>query len=146
MSKIVFTGAQGTGKTTILEKFKEDGYDVITEVVRKLAKQGININKDGDENGQQTIFNVYKGLLSSKDNYVSDRCLIDVTAYTIYLNKQGKVSDDFTNEILRQLHQVTTQNTDIIYCYFLCCMGNEFFNYFSHCFLIYFLQELALFI
>ena len=118
MSKIVFTGAQGTGKTTILEKFKQDSYEVITEVVRNLAKQGININKDGDETGQQTIFNTYKNLLGSTENYVSDRCLIDVTAYTIYLHKQGKISEEFTDEMIRQLHQFTTQNPDIIYCYF----------------------------
>lgn len=118
MSKIVFTGAQGTGKTTILEKFKKDGYDVITEIVRNLAKNGVNINKDGDENGQQTIFDEYKRLLSTNSNYVSDRCLIDVTAYTIYLSKHGKVGGEFTDEMLRQLHQFITQNPDIIYCYF----------------------------
>lgn len=118
MSKIVFTGAQGTGKTTILEKFKEDGYNVITEIVRNLAKRGININKDGDENGQQTIFNEYKRLLTINSNYVSDRCLIDVTAYTIYLSEHGKVGREFTDEMLRQLHQFVTQNPDIIYCYF----------------------------
>ena len=43
MHRIIFTGAQGTGKTTVLNHYKENGKNVITEVVRRLAKKGVKI-------------------------------------------------------------------------------------------------------
>ena len=60
MAKLIFTGAQGTGKSTILNHYREQGMNCITEVVRNLSKQGININESGDEIGQKTIFETYK--------------------------------------------------------------------------------------
>lgn len=116
--KVVFTGAQGTGKTTILNHYKDQGFNVITEVVRNLAKKGVKINQDGDEKGQTKIFNEYKKLLADTPNYFSDRCLLDVTAYTIYLYRAGKVSEDFANKQLKNLHKFMLANPDIFYCYF----------------------------
>ena len=59
MHRIVFTGAQGTGKTTVLKEFENKGLKVITEVVRQLASKGVKINKDGDEKSQVKIFKTY---------------------------------------------------------------------------------------
>ena len=65
--RIILTGAQGTGKTTVLNLFKEAGWPVITEVVRKLHKeQGIGINRDGNGNTQQMVFNAYNELLAAE--------------------------------------------------------------------------------
>ena len=63
--RIHFVGAQGTGKTTILNHYKEQGYNVITEIVRNLAKEGVNINEMGDVDGQKKIFSSYQKLLKS---------------------------------------------------------------------------------
>ena len=90
--KYIFTGAQSTGKSTILNHFKEQGYPTITEVVRNLAEQGVKVNEMGDEESQQIIFNTYYDLLSSKKDYISDRGLVDVMAYTTYLYSRGKIS------------------------------------------------------
>lgn len=120
MHRIVFTGAQGTGKTTILNYFREQGQNVITEVVRNLAKKGVKINKDGDEKGQARIFKEYEKLLGeiTQDGYISDRGLIDVTAYTVYLYNHGKVSEDFANKQLKKLHKFILNHPSIVYCYF----------------------------
>lgn len=116
--KIIFTGAQGTGKTSVLNDFKEKGYDVVTEVVRNLSKKGVKINKDGDEKGQTKIFNEYKKIFSEKQDFISDRGLIDVVAYTVYLARHGKVSEEFANKQIKQLHKFVINNKDFFYCYF----------------------------
>lgn len=120
MHRIIFTGAQGVGKTSVLNYFKENDYKVITEVVRKLAKKGIKINQEGDEKGQAKIFNEYKKLLSVIDGsgYISDRGLVDVVAYTVYLAKHGNVSKEFADKQIKQLMKFREQNPDITYCYF----------------------------
>ena len=116
--KIIFTGAQGTGKTSVLNDFKEKGRDVVTEVVRNLSKKGVKINKDGDEKGQTKIFNEYKKIFSEKQDFISDRGLIDVVAYTVYLARHGKVSEEFANKQIKQLHKFVINNRDFFYCYF----------------------------
>lgn len=120
MHRIIFTGAQGTGKTTVLNYFKENNFHVITEVVRNLAKSGVKINKDGDEKSQTKIFKEYEKLLSTLDvnGYISDRGLIDVTAYTIYLTKKGLISEQFMNKQIKSLKKFRMNNPDIVYCYF----------------------------
>lgn len=120
MHRIIFTGAQGTGKTTVLKEFESRGQRVITEVVRELMKKGVKINKDGDEKGQAKIFKTYKDLLGelSADGYISDRGLLDVTAYTMYLYQHGQVSDKFLQKQIKQLKAFKESTPDIIYCFF----------------------------
>lgn len=121
MNRIVFTGAQGTGKTTLLNVFKEKNYDVITEVVRNLAaNKKVKINKDGDEKSQRVIFKEYSDRLKmvSWDGYISDRCLVDVMAYTKYLVDHGKVSEKFLEKQKKDFAKFLAMTPDIIYCYF----------------------------
>ena len=116
---IIFTGAQGTGKTTILNEMRNKGYEVITEVVRNLSKKGVKINKDGDERGQKKIFDEYVKLFNSApEGFVSDRGLVDVVSYTIYLSKCGKVSEKFANKQLKDLGKFLTEHPNYVYCYF----------------------------
>lgn len=119
-NRIVFTGAQGTGKTTVLNFFKEQGVNTITEVVRNLAQKGVKINKDGDEKGQTKIFKEYEKLLGELDfnGYISDRGLVDVVAYTVYLSKHGQVSEKFADKQIKALKKFREANPDITYCYF----------------------------
>lgn len=85
--KISFTGAQGTGKTTVLNALREDpdfkDFEFVTEVVRKFVKElGMKINKEGTVETQKVIFQAYESLLDREDSLVSDRCIIDVYSYT----------------------------------------------------------------
>lgn len=118
MNRIIFTGAQGTGKTTLLKACEEKGARIITEVVRNLAKTGVKINEDGDEKGQKRIFKEYEKLLSDPQPYISDRGLTDVLAYSIYLRDCGKVSDKLVETQFKSLKKFIKNNPDIIFCYF----------------------------
>lgn len=116
--QIILTGAHGTGKTTVLNMFKnKTDYPLITEVVRKLNKEdNIQINELGDNETQYTIFDKYKELLQG--DYISDRGLTDVCAYTMYLATQGKV---FMTLAIKQFSEVcafTKENPDVHYFYF----------------------------
>ena len=120
--KLIFTGSQGTGKSTILNNTPIA--NKITEVVRSLSKEGVKINRDGDADGQLIIFEAYKELLTQKGDWVSDRGLTDVLAYTIYL--QMNASDDdkrakLTNVMLSQMEDLVKynkKNPDVMYVYF----------------------------
>ena len=95
--KVNFTGAQGTGKTTMLNMAKGvygDKFKYITEVVRELKKRyNLNINEEGDDKTQIVIFNTYmNNLILEKENYISDRCIIDVLAYSKYLYEHNHLT------------------------------------------------------
>jgi predicted ATPase len=114
--RLILTGAQGTGKSTILNHFKEQGYPVITEIVRQLSQEGVNINEAGDSESQTIIFNKYKELLD-QESYISDRGLSDVVAYTFYLGLQGKLEKEFADEQFMEAVKFYKENEDIIICY-----------------------------
>ena len=116
--RIILTGSQGTGKTTILNHYKEQGMNVITEIVRNLAKTGVKINEMGDEEGQNIIFSEYERLLNDKNEYMSDRGLTDVAAYTFYHVSQKKIPIDVMRDELKRIREFFEKNPDIIVCYF----------------------------
>lgn len=118
--KIIFTGAQGTGKTTILDYFKDQNYNVITEVVRKLSKEGVNINEMGDVEGQRKIFNTYVELFDKNNEYVSDRGLTDVLSYTMYLSTRSSSTEynELLDEQYNKLKEYCELNKDAIFFYF----------------------------
>lgn len=116
--KILLTGTQSTGKSTVLKEFENDGWDVITEVVRNLSKEGIKINEMGDEEGQNKIFDTYKELLNGNKIYISDRGLTDVAAYTWYLVCKGKVHPSILWKQLEDIDDFFKNNHDVLVCYF----------------------------
>ena len=101
---IHFIGAQGTGKTTLLNQLADESikfdsgvnFKIITNVVRNLVEnEGVKINKKGSSKSQNIIFEKYFDIFTSLDGYidwVSDRSLIDVVAYTKYLYDHKKAS------------------------------------------------------
>lgn len=118
--KIHIVGAQGVGKTTVLNHFKDLGYNVITEVVRKLANDGVNINEMGDIEGQKRIFKEYQKLFKTNDGYISDRGLVDVASYTfshaIREGSKGPLKKLADKQFLA-LDKFYKENPDIIVCY-----------------------------
>ena len=123
--RLHFVGAQGTGKTTILDHFRNEGYNVITEIVRTLAKEGVNINEMGDVEGQKKIFGTYKKLLNSKKGYISDRGLADVLSYTFthaIAEIAGGVEDGPLKKLADKQYLDAAKfyktNQDIQICYF----------------------------
>lgn len=117
--RIILTGAQGTGKTTVLNMFKEAGYPVITEVVRNLVKnRGITINKEGTDATQMLVFETYSKLLGETEKYVSDRGLTDVISYTAAGVFEGKVSKSVLDAQEVMIEEFRNKHDDIAYIYF----------------------------
>lgn len=120
--KINFVGSQGTGKSTLLESMRKDlefkGLKFQTEIVRKLVKtKNLSINESGDANSQRIFFNVYEKVLQ-KTGYVSDRCLIDVYAYTNWLydhkNTNSQELKNLYAEILRQRSSIRNRDFGLV--------------------------------
>ena len=95
--KIAITGAQGTGKTTLLNALKRefiDGRDAVFlgEITRKLLKQGIDINEDGGNMTQVLIMNSHvENILHEKS--IMDRCALDGVVYTRWMYNKGLVEE-----------------------------------------------------
>lgn len=117
--KYILCGAQSTGKSILLHHF-EDKMNLITEVVRNLAKEkGINVNESGDENGQSMIFNTYYNLFEkTKGPWISDRGLTDVIAYTCYnMKDKGEEGEKFLEDQINRFIKFSEENDDIVYFY-----------------------------
>ena len=84
--KIAFTGAQSTGKTTLLQAVKSNEefrykYEFIDEITRRMVKKGLKINEAGGNTTQLLIMNEHiKNLLYQ--NVIMDRCVLDGVVYT----------------------------------------------------------------
>lgn len=118
-TKILLTGASGVGKTTILNKFKEEGYNVVTEVVRTLVREkGIKINEMGDVEGQQMIFDAVSESLN-QDNIVADRCWVDVLSYTAWSVREGKIPREMLSEMIETfVREMSNQKDKVLFVYF----------------------------
>lgn len=124
--KILFTGAQGTGKTTILNNIKGNpmlsGYEVVSSISRYIQdKLGIDLKggENTNEDAQKIIFNAYQNKFIAHPNILSDRSLFDVYAYTYYRHIQKEIS---AIELVRQYDCIKQFEeyfpNDIIYFYF----------------------------
>lgn len=108
--KIAFTGAQGVGKTTLLDilekcfKFKEP-VDFVRNLTRNVAKLGHNINEDGDDDTQRLIMQAHKAVIDNPHSVVVDRCALDVLVYTTHLYRIGKVSEKMYNTCLELFNE-----------------------------------------
>lgn len=117
MWKINFVGAQSTGKTTVLNLFQKDpffsGFVFKTEVVRKLVKEkGLKINEEGTVETQRILFEEYKKVLEEKSDYVSDRSILDVFAYSTWLSTKDN-SEEWTSLIEEQSNYIKEHIEDL---------------------------------
>jgi hypothetical protein len=96
---VSFTGAQCTGKTTLLKTCKElysDQFTFVDEVTRLVKREfNVPINEAGSNITQCLIINkhIENSLIShEKQGLILDRCILDGLCYTGYLHLEGKVS------------------------------------------------------
>lgn len=85
MARIGITGAQSTGKTTLVNALKElpqfKDYHFATERSKYLRDLGIPLNTDSTLKGQ-TVFLAERVSELLKDNLLTDRTIIDVMSFT----------------------------------------------------------------
>jgi nicotinamide riboside kinase len=94
--RIGFTGAQGTGKTTLLNELKkENKYLIITNVARDLVKDlKIQLNENGEDFSQLAIYHKNIEILLSTPSFVSDRSLSDIWAYSKWAFEKKKITSE----------------------------------------------------
>lgn len=115
---ISFSGAQSTGKTTLLNLLKNNNilknkYTFIDEITRTIQKQGYKINELGDSETQKLIMKSH--LENSKlNNAILDRCSLDGLCYTEYLYNKGNIEEQIMNYAV-QVFQDTIKKYNIIF-------------------------------
>tara|TARA_B100001093_G_scaffold104826_1_gene97081 strand:- start:1009 stop:1542 length:534 start_codon:yes stop_codon:yes gene_type:complete len=116
--KIAFTGAQSTGKTTVMDKLGlfypyAHKFKFLREITRDIAKLNLEINESGGDSTQLLIMskhleNIYK------DDIVMDRCSLDGIVYTRYLFERGQISE-WVMDFAERIFQMTIQEYDYIF-------------------------------
>jgi len=95
---ISFSGAQSTGKTTLLNhlmKLNDSAIEFIPEVTRLVKREyDLPINEDGNDVTQfmivaEHVKNIYK---KREGAAILDRCILDGVVYTHWLTDNHKVS------------------------------------------------------
>lgn len=117
--KIVFTGAQGVGKTTLLDILEKcftlpQQFTFVRNFTRNLAKSGYIINEGGTDDTQLAIMNLHKHYMDCEDNIIMDRCALDGIVYTSYLHRKNQITDS-TWEKCKELFQYCINKCDLIY-------------------------------
>ena len=97
---VSFSGAQSTGKTTLLNKIRglnPFGIEYVDEVTRRIKRDfNLPINESGGDLTQTMIMsdhiaNVYRK--GDHDVTVLDRCAVDGVVYTQWLKQQDQVKE-----------------------------------------------------
>ena len=114
--RIILTGAQGTGKTTLMNALAEDGTRTISHIRKTAAELGIDTSKPTAK-GQKEFFKTLKKELSSKKNYISDRGLTCVAGYTFHEALIGEIDKKIADKQYMDIVKFHTENPDILLVY-----------------------------
>lgn len=119
--QIVLVGAQSTGKTSVMnalpDEFKRYG---IREVIRNMTAQDptVHINQNGNDWSQNRFFFEYLYLFAKYPDYISDRGLLDVCAYTLWLARTGKVAYETYEKQMYVLKDWMKTHPNVVHIYF----------------------------
>ena len=108
--RIGFTGAHGTGKSTLLREmftWKElNGHCFVSGLTRYQARtNGLKLNQQGNFEGQKALVKAMSWHLKTIPNLVVDRTLLDIYAYTVYHRDKGKLNSRELNYIRNRARQ-----------------------------------------
>jgi len=118
---ISFTGAQSTGKSTLLKLCKEEfgeKFSYVEEVTRLVKRQhNVPINEDAGNITQLLIMNQHiANSIKYTENVIMDRCCIDGYVYTEWLLFQNKVNY-WVAEYAARIADMLMKKLDIVfYC------------------------------
>lgn len=103
MTRIGITGAQSVGKTTLLNALRSEtmlkSYQVCDEVTRRVKDYGLSINEMGTNATQKLIMNEHIYNVFMFEDMITDRTALDCYVYTLYLHRNGNVTDDAVNHV-----------------------------------------------
>lgn len=116
VKRIILTGAQGTGKTTLMNELAKDGTRTISHIRKTAEENGLDISV-ATEAGQKIYFKTLKKELSSKRSYVSDRGLTCVAAYTFNKAVTGEISKKVADKQYMDMVKFMNDNPDVLLVY-----------------------------
>lgn len=114
--RVILTGAQGSGKTTLMNALTTDGTRAISHIRKTAAEYGIDTSVVTEE-GQKLYFKTLKKELSSKKNYVSDRGLTCVAAYTFDKALTGEIPKKVADKQYMDFVKFANDNPDVLFVY-----------------------------
>lgn len=125
MKLVSFTGAQSTGKTTLLQQLA-DNCDLrkvkfVSEVTRHIHRDyNLPINEHGGELTQFMIIadhiaNIFKKVPKHIELKILDRCLVDGWAYTKFLRKHHESVSYKLRDLAEEYMLELCQNYDVIF-------------------------------
>jgi len=114
---ISFTGAQSTGKSTLLNECKKLNLPVtyVDEVTRYVKRTyNVPINEYAGDVTQLLILNQHLTNSFIAGDVIMDRCIIDGLVYTQWLYNNGKVSA-WVHDYAWHLFGILLQKVDLIF-------------------------------
>lgn len=120
---ISFSGAQSTGKSTLLRKCEETikgNFSFIPEITRSLNTEfGISINEKCTEITQTLIMakhiENHLNFKNGKRSYIMDRCILDGLVYTQYFTKAKILTDNVMLDLARRMYAMLIKDIDVIF-------------------------------
>lgn len=103
---IALSGAQCTGKTTLLNALRADDkfktqFTFVDEIVRTLQKKGFKINEAGTDETQLVVMQEHIKNTQLDGNVLVDRCVLDCMAYTIWMWRHHKINRETYNNCFK---------------------------------------------
>lgn len=115
--RIILTGAQGTGKTTLMNALATDGTKTLSIAREQAIEAGWSPETGSSEEYQKKLFAALLKAVSSKRNYVSDRGLSCVAAYTFDGALNGSIKKKTADSQYMKLVKFHAENPDVLLVY-----------------------------
>lgn len=117
---ISFSGAQSTGKSTLLELWQQSmpTWNFVPEITRLVKKEyNLPINEQGDDLTQIMIAaeHLRNAYIKRDQHTILDRCSFDGYVYTEWLYKKGKVQESTYKHARYVFEKTYTKYDCIIY-------------------------------
>ena len=117
--RIILTGAQGVGKTTLMNALATDGTKTLSIAREQAIAAGWSSVTGSDQDYQKTLFKTLYKALSSKKNYISDRGLSCVAAYTFsgVLDNTKNITKNTADSQYIKMLKFHHENPDVLVVY-----------------------------
>lgn len=113
--RVAFSGAQSTGKTTLLNALRESAdfkeSKFWDEITRQIKEQGFEINEQGTDATQLKIMQEHKRRANAEYSglVIFDRCSLDGLVYTQYLYNRGQLTKETLDEATKVFEETIMQ-------------------------------------